>query len=66
MNVAERIRSGALPSSHEGADWRLYRGTATYAPTLEGFARALWDIAYVRMQAFARDAETEAAAEDWP
>lgn len=64
MTVAERIRTGALPAILEGADWHRYRGSEVYEPGFAGWCRMWWGIAWVRLQAFEREAEAEWEAED--
>lgn len=61
FNVPERIADGRLPDGLEGADWRRYAGVA-HQPTYDGWCRAWWGIAWVRLQAFERDAAAEADA----
>lgn len=63
VSVSERIDSGALPSLLEGADWRRY-GTIVHPPTWSGWCAAWRGIAWVRAQAFEREAWAEWEAED--
>lgn len=65
MTVAERISRGELPRVLEGADWKLYATRHYVATTWGGFCEAWRDIAWVRLQAFERDAEAEWAAEEY-
>lgn len=61
MTVAEAIASGALPRCLEGGDWRDY----VDVPKEFTFASMWGAIAWVRAQAFWRDADAEADAVDW-
>jgi hypothetical protein len=65
--VADRIRCGDLPRTLE--EWPVAWKERACAPSLpvdwSGWCRMWWNVAHVREQAFERDADAEAAAEDW-
>jgi hypothetical protein len=59
MSVDERIVTGALPMILMGADWRRYAGREPATRDYDGFCRMWRDVAWVRRQAFEREAEAE-------
>jgi len=63
--VASRIASGALPRTLEGADWRRHSAWRTQFPDWTSWCRMWLGVAWVRYQAFVRDADAEAEAEDY-
>ena len=63
--VAERIRHGELPSCLQNSDWRLFVGRDHLSSSWTDFCCAWQNIAWVRYQGFERDADAEAAAEDF-
>lgn len=67
-----RIELGELPTMFAyqvdrlGAErMAILYGTIRHEATWAGFCRAWWGIAYVRMQAFEREADAIDAAEEW-
>lgn len=64
-SVAERIISGRLPRTLEGADWTNYVSWIMASVDWTNFCRMWLDVAWVRFQAFERDADAEWAAEDY-
>lgn len=64
MSAAERIEAGLLPTVLEYADWRRYVGPYRYERTWSDWARMWRGIAWVRVQAFEREAWAEWEAEE--
>lgn len=64
MTLDELIDRGELPTSLRGGDPALY-SSIDHPPTWSGWCEAWRGIAWVRLQAFERDAEAEDAARDY-
>jgi len=65
MTISERIESGALPSCLENSNWQRYAGRGKLRADLGGFAIMWFGVAWVRLQAFERDMDAEAANDDY-
>jgi hypothetical protein len=66
MSAEDAIRAGDLPACLVGGNPERYRGLERLVGGWGGWLEMWWSIAWVRAQAFEREFDAEAAAEDWP
>lgn len=64
LSIDDLIARGELPPTLRGGDPARYRGRSSHPPTWPGWCEMWRDIAWVRYQAFERDAEAEDAARE--